>query len=247
MGCVCGKPSGRSESPEEKGGLSSTTSRSSAARRLVAPAGRDDVPEKEKEKENGQERDHRGKFKGKMSNGAAPVSLLADDAEKQRHHHRHQLDPLPHPHPVHQQNHHQRPQGEIVPNANSNPRLGNPPRHTEGEQVAAGWPAWLTAVAGEAIKGWIPRRADSFEKLDKIGQGTYSNVYKARDLDTGKIVGPKEVCILYLEYMEHDLAGLAACPGIKFTEAQVKCYMQQLLCGLDHCHMVVVCSIVISR
>lgn len=37
-----------------------------------------------------------------------------------------------------------------------------------GEQVAAGWPPWLAAVAGEAIYGWVPRRADSFEKLDKV-------------------------------------------------------------------------------
>ncbi|GJP79470.1 hypothetical protein CLOP_g9702 [Closterium sp. NIES-67] len=151
-------------------------------------------------------------------------------------------------------------------------------RSLEGEQVAAGWPSWLASVASEAIKGWVPRRADSFEKLDKIGQGTYSNVYKARDLESGRLVALKKVrfdnlepesvrfmareievlrrldhpnvikleglvtsrmsCSLYLvfEYMEHDLAGLAACPGISFTEAQVKCYMQQLLAGLEHCH-----------
>ncbi|AQK71913.1 hypothetical protein ZEAMMB73_Zm00001d016905 [Zea mays] len=41
---------------------------------------------------------------------------------------------------------------------------------------------------------------------------------------------------LVFEYMEHDLAGLAATPSLKFSEPQVKCYMQQLLCGLDHCH-----------
>lgn len=112
----------------------------------------------------------------------------------------------------------------------------------------------------------------------QIGQGTYSNVYKARDIITGKIVALKKVrfdnlepesvkfmareivilrrldhpnvikleglvtsrmsCSLYLvfEYMEHDLAGLAASPGIKFTVEQVKCYMQQLLSGLEHCH-----------
>lgn len=158
------------------------------------------------------------------------------------------------------------------------PRISNFPKHNEGEQIAAGWPGWLSAVAGEAIRGWIPRRADSFEKLDKIGQGTYSNVYKARDLDSGKIVALKKVrfdnlepesvrfmareilvlrrldhpniikleglvtsrmsCSLYLvfEYMEHDLAGLAACPGISFTEPQVKCYLLQLLSGLEHCH-----------
>ncbi|OIV92406.1 hypothetical protein TanjilG_23006 [Lupinus angustifolius] len=158
------------------------------------------------------------------------------------------------------------------------PRIGSVPKATEGEQVAAGWPSWLAAVAGEAIKGWLPRRADSFEKLDKIGQGTYSNVYRARDLEQKKIVALKKVrfdnlepesvrfmareihilrrldhpnvikleglvtsrmsCSLYLvfEYMEHDLAGLASHPGHKFTEAQVKCYMQQILRGLDHCH-----------
>ncbi|XP_074345679.1 putative serine/threonine-protein kinase At1g09600 [Apium graveolens] len=40
---------------------------------------------------------------------------------------------------------------------------------------------------------------------------------------------------LVLEYMEHDLAGLAS-TGLKFTEAQVKSYMKQIFCGLDYCH-----------
>lgn len=157
-------------------------------------------------------------------------------------------------------------------------RIISLPRGAEGEQIAAGWPSWLTSVAGEAIQGWVPRSADSFEKLNKIGQGTYSSVYKARDLKTGKIVAMKKVRFvnmdpesvrfmareihvlrkldhpnvmkleglvtsrvsgsLYLvfEYMEHDLAGLAASPKIKFTEPQIKCYMQQLLRGLEHCH-----------
>lgn len=46
--------------------------------------------------------------------------------------------------------------------------VGAVPKAVEGEQVAAGWPGWLAAVAGEAIRGWVPRRADSFEKLDKV-------------------------------------------------------------------------------
>lgn len=159
-----------------------------------------------------------------------------------------------------------------------NPRLSNPPKHLHGEQVAAGWPSWLTAVCGEALTGWIPRKADTFEKIDKIGQGTYSNVYKAKDSMTGKVVALKKVrfdnlepesikfmareiiilrrldhpnviklqglvtsrmsCSLYLvfDYMEHDLAGLAASPVIRFTESQIKCYMNQLLSGLEHCH-----------
>ncbi|XP_020548290.1 probable serine/threonine-protein kinase At1g54610 isoform X3 [Sesamum indicum] len=144
--------------------------------------------------------------------------------------------------------------------------------------AAEGWPSWLVDVAGNVIKDWKPRRANTFEKLDKIGQGTYSNVYKARDLITGKVVALKKVRFdnlepetvkfmareilvlkrlnhpnvikleglvisrmsssLYLvfEYMEHDLAGLTAMQSVKFTEPEVKCYMKQLLSGLEHCH-----------
>ncbi|EPS63562.1 hypothetical protein M569_11221, partial [Genlisea aurea] len=156
--------------------------------------------------------------------------------------------------------------------------IGNVPLAVEAEAIAAGWPPWLVRVAGEAIRGWIPRKAESFEKHDKIGQGTYSNVYKGRDLVSNTFVALKKVHFdnkdpesvkfmareivilrrldhpniikleglitsknsssLYLvfEYMEHDLTGLASLPGIKFTEPQVKCYMQQLLSGLDYCH-----------
>lgn len=49
-----------------------------------------------------------------------------------------------------------------------NLRIYNVPNGAEGELITAGWPSWLTAVAGEAIKGWLPRRADSFERLDKV-------------------------------------------------------------------------------
>ncbi|GFZ19294.1 protein kinase superfamily protein [Actinidia rufa] len=66
-------------------------------------------------------------------------------------------------------------------------------RYTEAEQIAAGWPPWLSAVAGEAVEGWLPLRADLFEKLDKVGQGTYSSVYRARDVETGRIVALKKV------------------------------------------------------
>ncbi|KAK7401955.1 hypothetical protein VNO78_13851 [Psophocarpus tetragonolobus] len=158
------------------------------------------------------------------------------------------------------------------------PGLGRIPKGLEGEQVVAGWPTWLSSVAGEAIQGWIPRKADTFERFHKIGQGTYSTVYKARDLTHQKIVALKRVrfdnldvesvkfmareilvlrrldhpniikleglitsqtsrsMYLVFEYMEHDLTGLASSPTIKFSEPQVKCYMQQLLSGLDHCH-----------
>lgn len=47
-------------------------------------------------------------------------------------------------------------------------RLSNLQKYVEGEQVAAGWPTWLSAVAGEAIQGWVPLRADAYEKLEKV-------------------------------------------------------------------------------
>ncbi|XP_057415621.1 probable serine/threonine-protein kinase At1g54610 [Lotus japonicus] len=172
-----------------------------------------------------------------------------------------------------------------VPDRQKDPNAGEAPapelrkyRLDSFTATHQGWPPWLMAVAGDAIRDWTPRRANTFEKLAKIGQGTYSNVYKARDLVTGKIVALKKVrfdnleaesvkfmareilvlrrldhpnvvkleglvtsrisssIYLVFEYMEHDLAGLAAGPGVKFSEPQVKCYMKQLLSGLEHCH-----------
>jgi hypothetical protein len=54
-------------------------------------------------------------------------------------------------------------------------QVGSP---VDGEQVAAGWPPWLVAVAPEAVRGWAPRRADSFEKLDKVSPafGAYNGM-----------------------------------------------------------------------
>jgi serine/threonine-protein kinase BUR1 len=37
-------------------------------------------------------------------------------------------------------------------------------------------------------------------------------------------------------YAEHDLSGMLTNPDIRFSEAQIKCYMQQLLEGLRYLH-----------
>ncbi|KAJ1421428.1 Serine/threonine-protein kinase, active site [Sesbania bispinosa] len=157
------------------------------------------------------------------------------------------------------------PKPEEWKKGNLSMRLGLSHRFVEAEQNAAGWPSWLTSVAGEAIHGWVPLKTDSFEKLDKIGQGTYSSVFQAREVETGRMVALKKVrfdnfqpesisIYLVFEYMEHDLAGLVSSPDIKFSDSQVhlmlhtyivvshfhqqiKCYMRQLLSGLEHCHL----------
>lgn len=113
----------------------------------------------------------------------------------------------------------------------------------------------------------------------KIGQGTYSNVYKAKDLVSGKIVALKKVRFdnveaesvkfmareilvlrrldhpnvvkleglvtsrisssLYLvfEYMEHDLAGLSAAVGVKFSEPQVPLFYALIF--FQWCHLII--------
>ncbi|KAK9130088.1 hypothetical protein Sjap_010575 [Stephania japonica] len=152
-------------------------------------------------------------------------------------------------------------------------------RHVIGDELVDGWPKWLTDnVSEEVLAGLVPKSAESYHKLDKVGQGTYSNVYKARDRETGKVVALKKVKFdtsepesvkfmareiqiiqnldhtnvlkleglatsrmqysLYLvfDFMQSDLARIIARPEGRLTEPQIKCYMQQLLSGLQHCH-----------
>lgn len=112
----------------------------------------------------------------------------------------------------------------------------------------------------------------------QVGQGTYSNVYKARDRATRELVALKKVrfnksqpesikfmareivilqrldhphviklkglatsrmqysIYLVFDFMQSDLARIISRPEERLTEPQVKCYMHQLLSGLQHCH-----------
>ncbi|KAH0651705.1 hypothetical protein KY284_031617 [Solanum tuberosum] len=142
-----------------------------------------------------------------------------------------------------------------------NPRLSRGvPKGLESELVAAGWPKWLVDVASEALIGWLPRTPDTFEKIHKIGQGSYSNVC-ADNLDPGSfkfmareivllrrlgdhpnviklegVVPSKMACSLVFDCMEYDLKGIQEQKGVKLSEPEIKCYMNQLLKALDHCH-----------
>ncbi|KAJ7974019.1 Serine/threonine-protein kinase [Quillaja saponaria] len=152
-------------------------------------------------------------------------------------------------------------------------------KHDRDGELVDGWPKWLTDnVPREVLAVLIPRSAESYRMLDKVGQGTYSNVYKARDRYTGKIVALKKVRFdtsepesvkfmareimilqkldhpnivkleglatsrlqysLYLvfDFMQSDLGRIISLTEERLTEPQVKCYMLQLLSGLQHCH-----------
>uniref|UniRef100_A0A1U7YEN6 Probable serine/threonine-protein kinase At1g54610 n=1 Tax=Nicotiana sylvestris TaxID=4096 RepID=A0A1U7YEN6_NICSY len=64
----------------------------------------------------------------------------------------------------------------------------------EGDELVDGWPKWLVDnIPKEVLVGLVPKTADSYDKLAKVGQGTYSNVYKAKDRKSGKIVALKKV------------------------------------------------------
>ena len=52
---------------------------------------------------------------------------------------------------------------------------------TKTEPTSGEWPSWLASVAGEAIKGWVPRCADSYEKLDKVSSSFFLVPCNARN------------------------------------------------------------------
>ncbi|XP_022843670.1 protein IMPAIRED IN BABA-INDUCED STERILITY 1-like [Olea europaea var. sylvestris] len=74
---------------------------------------------------------------------------------------------------------------------------------------------------------FMAREVMILRKLD------HPNIMKLEGIITSRLS-----CNIYLvfEYMDHDLAGLLSCPDIKFSDSQIKCYMRQLLCGIEHCH-----------
>mmetsp|Transcript_17726 Transcript_17726/g.33895 ORF Transcript_17726/g.33895 Transcript_17726/m.33895 type:complete len:564 (-) Transcript_17726:609-2300(-) len=67
------------------------------------------------------------------------------------------------------------------------------PKLTESEVWDTCWPAWVLQYAPETGEEGLPRRVGSFQKVEKIGQGTYSSVYKAIDKTDGRVVALKKV------------------------------------------------------
>ncbi|KAL1543678.1 [pyruvate dehydrogenase (acetyl-transferring)] kinase [Salvia divinorum] len=123
------------------------------------------------------------------------------------------------------------------------------------------WPKWLTDnIPTQVLEDILPKSSDSYIKIDKVGVGTYSNVYKARDRATGEMVALKKVRfdtseaesikfmpreIMLLQRLDHPniikLKGLATSRmqfswTERLTESHIKCHMEQLSSGLCHCH-----------
>lgn len=62
-----------------------------------------------------------------------------------------------------------------------------------------------------------------------------TNEFGAAD-EKGKTGKKRATLYMVTPYMDHDLSGMLTNPDIKFTEAQIKCYLQQLLEGLRYLH-----------
>ncbi|CAI8584523.1 unnamed protein product [Vicia faba] len=83
--------------------------------------------------------------------------------------------------------------GRTSPNELLSHSFGKLDKSVQRQLEAVGWPKWLVAAAGEAIRGWIPLCEDKFQMMEQIGEGTYSQVFKGRDLQTWKLVALKKV------------------------------------------------------
>ncbi|KAF3775121.1 Cyclin-dependent kinase C-2 [Nymphaea thermarum] len=114
---------------------------------------------------------------------------------------------------------------------------------------------------------WGSRSVDCFEKLEQIGEGTYGQVYMAREIKTGEIVALKKIRmdneregfpitaireIKILKKLHHEniiqLKEIVTSPGPekdehgrpdgnKYKGSIYMCYMRQLLTGLHYCHV----------
>ena len=102
---------------------------------------------------------------------------------------------------------------------------GSSDEHTSDDDLVAlenarddsGWPAWIERHAGEDIRQrrWLePRDMQSYRRLDKVGQGTYSTVYRGQDLTDGRVVALKHIRLANmdddsLEFMAREIDVLA--------------------------------------
>ncbi|OAD54226.1 Cyclin-dependent kinase 7 [Eufriesea mexicana] len=93
-----------------------------------------------------------------------------------------------------------------------------------------------------------------YEKIDFLGEGQFATVYKAKDVETSKIVAVKKIKVgsraeakddvfghksnvsLVFDFMDTDLEVIIKDNNIVLTSANIKAYMIQTLQGLDYLH-----------
>lgn len=63
----------------------------------------------------------------------------------------------------------------------------------------------------------------------------FSSLKLTRPLGEGR---KKPSMYMVTPYMDHDLSGLLENPSVQFTEPQIKCYLLQLLEGINYLHQV---------
>lgn len=61
----------------------------------------------------------------------------------------------------------------------------------------------------------------------------HPNIIKLEGIATSRM---QYSLYLVFDFMQSDLTKIISSPGQRLTEPQVKCYMNQLLLGLEHCH-----------
>lgn len=82
----------------------------------------------------------------------------------------------------------------------------------------------------------------AIRELKMLRSLRHENIVNLKEIVTGKNQNRhtthrnKHEIYMVFEYVDHDLTGLMDTPSIRFTEAQVKTYTQQLLSGLLYCH-----------
>ncbi|XLR56938.1 hypothetical protein S83_007610, partial [Arachis hypogaea] len=118
------------------------------------------------------------------------------------------------------------------------PAIGRIPKAVKAEQISARWPDWLSSIAGEAIKGWIPRSANTFERLGKelIIVALKKVYFDSLNSESIKFMARE---ILILRRLNHpNIIKLDSLITSQTSHSLylLKCYMQQLFSGLDHCH-----------
>ncbi|KAL7128252.1 hypothetical protein ABFS83_14G303500 [Erythranthe nasuta] len=102
----------------------------------------------------------------------------------------------------------------------------------EEDQLVDGWPKWLIRnIPRDALSNIVPKSADSYDKIDK--KLDHPNIIKLQGLATSRM---QYSIYLVFEYMHSDLTKIISRPDEILSEPQIKCYMQQLLSALQHCH-----------